>query len=155
MSEQIAQAPVAAKYKTFIYRTDLEWIGNRAGTLRAAGKPEFRVASPPEFKGEAGVWTPEDLFVAAVNVCTMTTFAAFAQRLNLPVLSYRCEAEGVLEFMEGGYRFTRVTLRPEIVVESDAAVAQAEKTLGDAHKSCIVSNSIVATVVIEPKIRVP
>ncbi|MBI3191832.1 MAG: OsmC family protein, partial [Pedosphaera parvula] len=55
---------------------------------------EFRVASPPEFKGEAGVWTPEDLFVAAVNVCTMTTFAAFAQRLNLPVLSYRCEAEG-------------------------------------------------------------
>jgi len=141
------------KYKTFTYTTQVEWLENRAGVLRSEGKPEFRVSSPPEFKGEAGVWTPEDLFVAAVNVCTMTTFLAFAQRLQLPIVSYSSEAEGVLEFVEGGYRFTRVVLRPRIVVETEEAVEQAGKTFHDAHEKCLISNSIRATVLVEPNIE--
>lgn len=121
--------------------------------LGSEGKPEFRVASPPEFKGEAGVWTPEDLFVAAVNICTMTTFLAFASRRHLPLLGYESDAEGLLEFVDGVYRFTRVTLRPEIVVETGAAVADAEKILHDAHLNCLIANSIKAEVIIDPIIK--
>ena len=141
------------KYKTFTYHTQLGWVGDRAGTLRSDGKPEFRVASPPEFKGEEGVWTPEDLFVAAVDSCTMTTFMAFAQRQELPIVSYTSETEGVLEFVDGGYEFTKVTLRPKILVATDEAVEQAEKTLHDAHKKCLVANSVRSTVVVEPRIE--
>jgi peroxiredoxin-like protein len=147
-------AEPAARYKTFRYRTAMEWRGGRAGDVASEGKPTFRVASPPEFKGEAGVWTPEDLLVAAVNACTMTTFAAFSQRLGLPVRSYACDAEGVLEFTEGSYRFTGVTLRPRIVVSDPAALKQVEKALADAHRSCIISNSILAKVVLEPAFEV-
>ncbi len=144
----------AARYKTFRYRTRIEWHGGRAGDLASEGKPVFRVASPPEFKGEAGVWTPEDLLVAAVNACMMTTFAAFSQRLGLPIRSYACDAEGVLEFAEGSYRFTGVTLRPKIVVSDPSALKQVEKALADAHGSCIISNSIRAKVVLEPEFEV-
>jgi len=38
-----------------------------AATFSSSGKPSFRVASPPEFRGEEHVWTPEDLFVAHVE----------------------------------------------------------------------------------------
>lgn len=141
------------RYKTFTYRTRIEWLGSRAGRLQSGDKPAFRVSSPPEFKGEASVWTPEDLFVASVNACLMTTFVAFAQRQSLLVLSYASEADGDLEFADGSYRFARVTLRPTVVVREPAAIAVAEKTLEDAHRSCLISNSIRAVVSVEAIVR--
>ncbi len=81
-------------------------------------------------------------------------FAAFWQRLGLPVRSYECDAEGVLEFSEGSYRFTGVTLRPKIVVSEPSAMKQVEKALADAHRSCIISNSIRGSVVLEPMFEV-
>ncbi len=151
--EPTNQAPPKVKHKEFRYHTQLEWTGKRAGILRCEGKPEWRVSSPPEFKGEPGIWTPGDLFVAAIQTCTMTTFLAFAQKLGLPLVSYSCRAEGLLEFSEGGYRFTTVILRPAIVVEKPEAVEQAEKTLSDAHKSCLISNSARTRVLVEPTIQ--
>jgi organic hydroperoxide reductase OsmC/OhrA len=153
MSVNANTAPTV-RHRTFTYRTSVEWLGSRAGGLGAEGKPGFRVSSPPEFKGENGVWTPEDLFVAAVNVCTMTTFASFAQRLGLPVVSYRSDSEGRLEFVDGGYRFTLVTLRPTVLVGTAEAVAPVEKALADAHRNCLISNSIRAVVALEPQVVV-
>lgn len=153
MSETTLATGPRTRHKTFTYHTHLEWGGNRSGLVGSEGKPSFRVASPPEFKGEAGVWTPEDLFVAAVNICMMTTFVAFAQRLDLPVVSYASEADGLLEFEDGVYRFTRVTLRPRILVGSEAAVASVEKALHEAHKGCLISNSIRTVVSVEPTIE--
>lgn len=155
--EQTSQAPPQpkVKHKSFTYFTGLKWEkGTRAGMLSSEGKETFRVSSPPEFKGEEGVWSPEDLFVAAVEACTLTTFAAFALRLNLPVVFYSSSAEGWLEFHEGKYQFTKIYLRPEIVVENADVVAQTEKTIHDAHEKCLITNSIHAQVILEPTIKV-
>lgn len=151
--ETTATSKPKMKYKSFVYHTHLQWLENRAGMLGSNGKPKFRVASPPEFKGEEGVWTPEDLFVAAVETCTMTTFAAFSLKKNLPIVSYNSEAEGLLEFVDGKYQFTKVILRPTIIVESADVIADTEKTLHDAHHSCLVANSIKTEVVVQPKIE--
>ncbi len=95
------QTTIQTKPRSFTYSTDVVKIGQRAGILSSVGKEEFRVASPPEFKGEAGVWTPEDLFVAALDSCTMMTFLALAGRNSLTVLEYSSHATGVLESVEG------------------------------------------------------
>ena len=142
------------KHRTFRYHTQLDWAGGRAGNLSGNEKPSFRVASPPEFKGEAGVWTPEDLFIASVEICTMTTFLAFAQRLGLPLASYTSNAEGTLEFVDGGYEFTKIVVRPTVVISSHDLTPQVEQALHDAHKSCLIANSMKAEVVIEPSIIV-
>jgi len=138
------------KQKSFSYRTHLEWVGRRGGVLGSKDKPSFRVSSPPEFKGEAGIWTPEDLFVGAVNVCTLSTFLAFAERVGLGLECYASEAEGVMELVDGGYRFTRVVVRPRIVVSDPETVETAIAILHDAHHKCIIANSIRAEVVLEP-----
>jgi len=153
MNATATQGPALVRHKSFNYRTDLEWLGGRVGLLASEGKQSFRVASPPEFKGESGVWTPEDLLVGAVNSCLMVTFAAFAQRLGLPVLAYVAHAEAVLEFKDGSYQITRVVLRPTIEVGDTEAVARAEKALSDAHQNCIISNSIRASVEVQPVVR--
>lgn len=135
--------------KSFLYRTSIEWLENRAGMARSEGKPEMRVSSPPEFKGEAGVWTPEDLFVSAVESCTMATFLAFAHRKALPLVSYRSEAEGVLEFVDGRLKFTRVVVRPAIVVEEEGALPLAQELVSDAERHCLVANSLLTEVKVE------
>jgi organic hydroperoxide reductase OsmC/OhrA len=94
------------------------------------------------------------MFVASVNVCTLMTFAAFAQRKGLDLAAYESDAEGVLEFQEGNYRFTEIILHPHIVVKSQDDVATARELIGSAHKKCLVTNSITAQVKIFPDIRV-
>ncbi len=96
--ESTGQAAVHAR--TFTYRTSTTWLDGRSGMLSSDGKPSIRVASPPEFKGEPNVWTPEDMFVASVEICHMATFISFAARQSLPVTSYRSHANGVLELVD-------------------------------------------------------
>lgn len=152
--ESLTVSKPKKSYKTFRYTTSVHWERNRAGILGSFDKPEFRVASPPEFQGEEGVWTPEDLFVGAVNACTMTTFVAFAERIHLPILAYSSTAQGFLEYMDGTYRFTKIILQPYIVLPSTDLVEEAKKTLDEAHKKCLISNSILSEVILEPIIEV-
>ncbi len=147
-------AQAKKRYKTFTYNSDLEWTGGRSGWMTDEDKPEIEVSSPPEFKGEVGKWSPEDLFVASVNICVMTTFLAFADRKNLPMESYSSSAEGKLEFVDGAYQFTEIHLKPVIRLGSQESVEQAEQTLHDAHEKCLISRSIKAEVHVEPDIAV-
>ncbi len=140
------------KHKTFSYQTALKWVGGKAGVLGSEGKHSFRVASPREFKGEAGVWTPEDLMVGAVEVCHLTTFLAYAQRKQLPLISYESKATGVLEFIDGDYRVSRIILSPRIMVGNTVTEPEVYELLRESHKHCIISNSINSIVEVNPTV---
>lgn len=151
----IADQPqtTAPRPKTFHFSTGLDWLSGRAALLRGEGKLEFRVAPPPEFRGEPNVWSPEHLFVAAIDTCLLMTFAGLSEKNGLQLVSYRSEAEGLLEWVEGSYRFTAVTVRPEITVRDEAAVARARDLLERAHATCLIANSLRTVVTVEPEIR--
>ncbi|MEX2411630.1 MAG: hypothetical protein WD607_09740 [Candidatus Paceibacterota bacterium] len=72
---------------THQYEVNLQWNSERKGTLSSPVLPsQIEVATPPGFpKGMPGIWSPEHLFVAAVNSCVMTTFLPLrkTQKLNL------------------------------------------------------------------------
>ncbi len=142
------------RHRTFTFKTSVSWLEAKAGTLAAEGKQSLRVASPPEFKGEAGVWTPEDLFVASVEACHMATFMTFAGKRELPVISYKSHANGVLEYVDGDYRFTRIVIFPTIVVATPAVEAEVASLLREAQKHCLVANSIASIVEVNPTIMV-
>ena len=142
------------RFRTFTYKTCTTWAEGRSGTLTSEGKPSLRFSAPPEFKGEAGVWTPEHMFVACVETCHMSTFIAFAARRDLPIVSYRSHANGVLEYVDGDYRFTRIVIFPTIVVSSSSAEEDVKSTLQDAEKHCLVTNSIASIVEVNPTIVV-
>lgn len=144
--------PPVTRPRSYTYSTNVRWTGARAGELSALGKPSLKVASPPEFKGEAGVWTPEDLFVASVNMCTLTTFVSMAERAGLRIASYASDAEGLLEIVDGSFRFTKITIRPRITVADASQVEQTKSVLMESHTKCLVSNSMRSTVVVEPTV---
>ena len=64
------------------------------------------------------------------------------------------EAEGLLENVAGKYRFTEIVLHPHLSVKVPEDVERARKMMEEAHKSCLVSNSITTTVKILPDIRI-
>lgn len=139
--------------KVYLYQTNVKWSEQRKGVISCEGKPDVEVATPPEFKGHGGIWSPEDLFVASANICLMTTFLAVAERAGLSFSAYESTAEGRLELVEGKFQFTAITIRPSITLRPGGDAAKAKELIEKAEHNCLISNSMKATVTLEPTIR--
>lgn len=138
--------------KVYTYRTAVKWTEQKKGTITCERKPDIQVATPPEFKGHEGIWSPEDLYVASANICLMTTFLAVAERAGLTFTSYHCEAEGRLELVEGKFQVTVITLRPQIALQSGSDAAKAKELIEKAEANCLISNSMKTRITLEPTI---
>ena len=138
----------------YSYSTEVAWTGGRSGDLSAPDLPDLEVDAPPEFKGHEGVWTPEHLFVAAVNSCFMTTFLAIAENSKLEFVSFSADAKGKLEKLEGrGFIMTEVVLRPKLLISHARDAERAGRILEKAERNCLISNSIKTETRLEPKIN--
>jgi organic hydroperoxide reductase OsmC/OhrA len=144
----------AKKYKSFRYTNDLTWEKARRGKTSAPSKPPMEIGSPPEFKGEAGVWCPEELLVAALNGCLMLTFIALAQGKGVQFVAYESAAEGSLENVNGKFQITEVSVAPSVVLKSDGDLETARTIMGQVEEHCFISNSIKAKVKLTPQLRV-
>lgn len=140
------------KPKVYTYHTTVKWTEQRKGIISCGGKPDVPVATPPEFKGHEGIWSPEDLFVASANICLMTTFLAVAERTGLVFASYESVAVGRLELVEGKFQFTAITIKPTITLKTSADAAKAKELIEKAEANCLVSNSMKARVTLVPTI---
>jgi len=138
--------------KIFTYEVTVEWRGEKKGAAICEGKPDLEIATPPEFKGHPGIWSPEDLFVEAVNSCIMTTFLSFIERMGLELASYRSLAVGKLERGSEVFSFTEILVRPVIGLRKEEDRAKAAELIERAEANCLISNSIKARVIIEPTI---
>jgi len=137
---------IKPKSRKFTYKTTVSWVGEKRGILSSCGKSSIEVATPPEFKGHEGIWTPEDLFVASVNICIKTTFLHYTQRNNFEFLSYESEAEGTLEKVENQFMFSKIKIVPKIVVASISQIEKAKELIELSEKNCLISNSIKSKV---------
>ena len=146
--------------RTASYYTTVQWKGEHWGRIRMGNGPEMDFSAPPDAHGHAGVLTPEDAFVAAANTCVMMMFIWAAERFKLDLVSYDCDAEGTkLIELNRTETFTRVVLRPRIVVragavEREAALKRAQRALESAVKYSLVANSLKSEIAIEPKIEI-
>ena len=144
--------------KTELYETSVSWTGGHRGHLKLGNGPEMDFSAPPASHGEAGVLTPEDAFVGAVNTCVMLMFIWAAERFRLDLASYECRAEGTkLIELDRTEIFTTVVLRPRITVRAgnepgEAVEKRVHRALVSAQKYSLVANSIKSQVVIEPDI---
>ena len=121
--------------------------------MSAPDLPSLEVDAPPEFKGHEGVWTPEHLFVAAVNSCFLTTFLAIAENSKLEFVSFSAGAKGKIEKLEGqGFIMTEVVLHPKLLISHAGDADRARRILQKAEKNCLISNSIKAETRLEPEV---
>jgi peroxiredoxin-like protein len=138
------------------YDVTVEWSEGRRGTVTSEVlKTVIEVATPPQFaKGIEGIWSPEHLFVAAVNSCLMTTFLAIAENSKLDYSVFTSKAVGKLEVVEGRYLISEVKLMPTVVVSNEEDRDKAVRVLHKSEAACLISNSINAHVILEPTVTV-
>ena len=138
----------------YYYSTDVEWTGARHGSLKSDLLPTLEVDAPPEFKGSERAWTPEHLFVGAVNSCFMTTFLAIAENSKLDFVRFNAAAEGKLEKAGQGFSITQIVLRPKLTLKDSGDASRAARILEKAEKHCLISNSVKTEIHLEPEIDV-
>jgi len=109
-------------------------------------------SAPPEFLGDAGVWTPEHFFVASIVSCFVSTFSGMAELSKLSFASFETDAEGVMEKDAGGWRFVEVRLNPTVIVSREQDCERVKRLLEKAEKTCLVARSTTARIVMNPTV---
>jgi organic hydroperoxide reductase OsmC/OhrA len=137
-----------------VYSTKVVWKGGHEGELTCSNGPKMVFSAPPTLQGCAGVMTPEDAFVAALNMCFHLMFIWASERLKIQLVSYECEAEGhVIDLLDRTSTFDRTMLKPTIKVKANS-VERVEKALAWARKYSLIANSITSSILVQPKIEI-
>jgi len=134
------------------YEVNLLWETATQGAISSPVIPsQIEVATPPEFpNGIKEKWTPEHLFVAAVNSCLMSTFLMIAGNSAFEFISFECNAVGTIDKLDGKFAVTEIILRPKLVIPSTQNEGRAKRILEMSEKACAISNSIKTMITLEP-----
>ncbi|MBP9144853.1 MAG: OsmC family protein [Thermoanaerobaculia bacterium] len=129
--------------------------GKQAIASSPDGLPDLGLASPPQFGGPGGQWTPEHLYVGSAAACWMTTFLAVAELSKLEFLGLSVAAEGFLEKGDDRkFSIARIVLRPLVTVALEADREKALRLIQKAEDACLVARSMRTTVELEPQVTV-
>ena len=128
----------------YYFEVQLNWQQGRQGILTGRDvKDTIHVATPPAFKGGVpDMWSPEHLFLSSLSSCFMTTYLAIAEKRNLTIADFECNAIGHILLVEGHLEFTTINLFPKIFVEKVEEMVIANEVMIKTYKHCIVANSI-------------
>lgn len=142
--------------ETHNYEVDIQWNTERKGTLSSPVLPvRMEVATPPEFpKGMKNIWTPEHLFVAAVNACLMATFLAIAENSKFEFISFNSNAVGVVGKVDGKWVVTEIILKPNVIISASQNEDHLIRILEMSEKACLISNSIKTKIILEPIVTI-
>ncbi|MCL5256710.1 MAG: OsmC family protein [Chloroflexi bacterium] len=136
------------------YKTNSVWVGEHWGHLTCSNGAEFDFSAPKAVHGHAGVMTPEDGVVGSLNMCYQLMFLWAAERAEVDLVSYECEAEGfVQESLDQTSTFSKFVLRPRIVARNTD-----EQVIGRvvrmAYRYSLVAQSVKGEVIVEPNVTV-
>jgi organic hydroperoxide reductase OsmC/OhrA len=115
-------------------------------------EPSIAFSAPPEFKGQAGRWTPEHFFVAAVASCFISTFSGMATNSKFEFVSLELETDGIIAQDQAGWLFREVVLRPRLSIARTEDKDLGNRLLHKAEKNCLVGRSLACLVVLEPAV---
>lgn len=120
--------------------------------MTSAGLPSLETVAPVEFDGPGDAWSPEHLFLAAIQACFLLTFRAVARASNVQYVALDVGASGVVDREGRTTRFTEVVLTPRLTVPPGADREQAMRALSKAEGACLVSASISTPIRLEPEV---
>ena len=115
-------------------------------TVTASDLPDLTTNAPAEFGGPGNQWSPESLLMAAVADCFVLTFRAIAQGSKLEWNQIQCQATGTLDRIERKPQFTEIQLHVTVTPQGDIGTERLQRILEKAEDSCLITNSLSATV---------
>jgi len=140
---------------SYQFESSAHWTGGRQGVVQCQGvEPSIQFSAPPEFQGIPGVWNPEHFFTSAIATCFITTFQAIASFSKFGFAGLEVYVEGTVEKVEGGFKFTQVTVRPKLTVANEADRERGRRLLEKSEKACLISRSLQSEIILEPDVQI-
>jgi organic hydroperoxide reductase OsmC/OhrA len=138
---------MALEARIFTYEAELEWRGGRRAEVSSGGRPALAVMPPPDFpSGDESSWSPEHLFLASIQSCTMLSYVAHCAHRGLEIVTYRSTAQGSLtRNADRRYAFQTVAMVVYVRMAGGHAVA-ARALTPKAERDCFISASTTADV---------
>jgi organic hydroperoxide reductase OsmC/OhrA len=141
------------RQKSYLFKNTVYKESGKSAKTFFSGIGELEVGPAPEFNGSLETLNPEEMFVAAINSCLMTTLFYFIRKLNIEILSYCSDAKGHVEKQTDGFQFTNVEVRAEVTLQQ-GDLAEKVRELGDlAEEYCLVSRSVTCPVHYELEVK--
>lgn len=141
--------------KRHTYNVEMNWVGNdgrgtedyrsyrRDHETHAGGKPAIPGSSDPAFRGDPARYSPEELLVSSLSSCHMLWYLHLCAVNGVVVQDYRDSAVGEMdENPDGSGQFTRVLLRPKILLSPQSDRAKAASLHHEAHRFCFLARSV-------------
>lgn len=140
--------------KEHTFPVSVHCLEGRLTRASAPGKPELEVATPPEFRGGIeGVWSPEDLLVAATASCFAVTLTAVAEAYGLPLRELDVHGVGHVRRRENG-RFAFVEIELAVELETEAGYENdARHAVERAEELCLIEGALDIPVRVELVVR--
>jgi organic hydroperoxide reductase OsmC/OhrA len=138
---------MALDARIFTYEAELEWRGGRRAEVTAGGRPALAVMPPPDFpSGDETSWSPEHLFLASIQSCTMLSFLAHCAHNGLELVTYRSSATASLaRNADRRYAFQAVDMVVLVRMAGGHGAAARDLT-PKAERDCFMSASTTADV---------
>jgi organic hydroperoxide reductase OsmC/OhrA len=125
------------------FKATLHWPINegtheKSHIVSIDGKEDLAVSAAKAFKGDPKLYNPEDLLLSSLMSCHMMSYLYCCSREGIEIISYQDYAEAILETQsDGSGKITKVTLRPEVII-NDSHKADLALTLHKkANQLCI------------------
>jgi organic hydroperoxide reductase OsmC/OhrA len=134
--------------RLFTYGTGLVWQGGRRALVTSDDRPPLVVAPPSEFPGGSDSdWSPEHLFLASLESCTMLSFIAHCAHNGIELVSYEARAQGTLARREDDRRYAFEAVQMTVMARVAGGHAAAARRLTDrSERDCFISASTTARV---------
>jgi peroxiredoxin-like protein len=123
-------------------------------SLQSPGLQSIDSAAPAEFGGPGDLWSPETLLAAAIADCFILSFKAIATASKFSYSQLSCDVEAILDRVDRVTRFTEVTIKPHLTIDSSDLESTGDKLLQKAESTCLITNSLSATINFLPGISV-
>ncbi|MHA1723074.1 MAG: OsmC family protein [Candidatus Baldrarchaeia archaeon] len=123
------------------FKAEVRWTQGTRGKIHIKNFEPIEIGIIKEFGGEE-ILGPEDLFIASVASCVLTTFLYFAKKYDVEYNKIVVDANGTIRRMEGGYyKFTKIDVKLKVAA-SEEAKFDIEECFNFTKKYCIISNTI-------------
>jgi organic hydroperoxide reductase OsmC/OhrA len=142
------------------YEARLRWSGStgagwdgydRAHAASAPPAEQELTLTTGESQGDPRQLNPEQLLVMAASSCQLLWFLHLAAKARIDVVEYVDEPTAAMPEGEG---LSEITLRPRIVLASEASEERVAKLVRTAHEHCNVAASLRTRIAIEPRVEV-
>jgi len=130
------------------FRVEMRWNGKTGASIRTESGRSITIDTPKEFGGFGEGICPDELFLASVTGCVLTTFLWFTRKRGVQINDMSLEAESDIELVKGAYSLKGIRIMVKVKAPEEY-VEGVRKCLDLAIRYCHISRSIESCVPVD------